>query len=84
MRTAVLYYLPAGAPPSGGHLAEARRLLGGVGVEVLDVDVDPPSSWLVSPEFGFVWLGLDRDVRGLSDSVLEGDRVRVVLEGVPE
>lgn len=31
-----------------------------------------------------MWLGLDRDVRGLPDSVLEGDQVRVVLEGVPE
>ena len=69
----VLYYLPAGRYPSDKQLALASAFLG-TKVAVQDVEPDPPeppTTWLVEPEYGFVYLSVE------SPATLTGSPTRI-------
>ena len=82
--TATLWYVPADQPPSQQQVQQAIQLLG-VNAQVRHRDEhpgEPPSTWVVGPEYGFVTLDLEQP---LPDGThLQGNGIEVVVEIAPD
>lgn len=80
MRTATLWYTPCDQPPTAQQIADGLQLLGvGGGLRHYDEHPgDPPSGYVVPPEYGFAVLDLDSECQ--DGERREGNGLIVVVE----
>ncbi len=83
MKTATLWYTPANQPPTTEQVQQGLAMLGTTGKQRLQDKHpgEPPSCWVVAPEYGFVILDLDEDRPDKTQA--EGHGMVVVVEPAP-
>lgn len=77
--TATLYYYPPDAMPTPEQLESAAKLLGikFFVIETKDHPGESPSTWVIDPELGFVYLQLEQP---LPEQTIKGYGLTIVIE----
>jgi hypothetical protein len=90
MKTATMYYKPSDGLPTTEEVSAAFATLSTTGkVEPPPADdehfVEPPSTWLIDPEYGCVYLHLDTDLPYSEEAIkVEGFDVLLFVEPIKE